>query len=136
MGMTAIEKALARRCGRAQLRPGEIVHPDPDFVMIHDQVVIGAKRELDALGIDRLAAPEKVVIVTDHEVIYASARGAERGVANRRAAAQWGVVIEYPLLRLQKRLDVVVIAGSTIAVIEFKVDGDGKGGGDAADLCQ
>lgn len=39
-------------------------------------------------------------------------------------AAQWGVVIEYPLLRLQKRLDVVVIAGATIAVIEFKVDGN------------
>ncbi len=47
--------------------------------------------------------------------------------------AQWGVVIEYPLLRLQKRLDVVVIAGSVIAVIEFKVDGESFA---AADLRQ
>lgn len=45
-------------------------------------------------------------------------------------AAHWGLVIEYPLLRLQKRLDVVVIAGATIAVIEFKVDGESFSAGD------
>jgi 3-isopropylmalate/(R)-2-methylmalate dehydratase large subunit len=53
--------------------------------------VRGAKRELDALGIDRLAAPEKVVMVTDHEVLYGSARAAEFGVINRNAAKAWGV---------------------------------------------
>lgn len=35
--------------------------------------------------------------------------------------AQWGLVIEYPLLRLQKRLDVVLLAGDLISVVEFKV---------------
>jgi hypothetical protein len=45
-------------------------------------------------------------------------------------AAHWGLVVEYPLLRLQKRLDVVVIAGATIAVIEFKVDGEAFSAGD------
>ena len=40
--------------------------------MIHDGVVMGAKRELDALGIRKLAAPDKVVMVTDHDVIYGS----------------------------------------------------------------
>ncbi len=59
--------------------------------MIHDGVVMGAKRELDALGIKKLATPEKVVMVTDHDVIYGSARAAERGAFNRKAAAQWGV---------------------------------------------
>ena len=91
MGLTAVEKALAAKSGKASVRPGEVVHPDPDFIMIHDGVVMGAKRELDALGITRLAAPEKVVMVTDHDVIYGSARAAERGAFNRRAAAQWGV---------------------------------------------
>jgi len=91
MGMTAIEKVLARVSGRSAVRPGDIVYPDPDFVMIHDGVVMAAKRELDSLGIDRLAAPEKLVMVTDHEVIYASARGAERGAFNRAAARAWGV---------------------------------------------
>jgi 3-isopropylmalate/(R)-2-methylmalate dehydratase large subunit len=91
MAMTAVEKVLARASGVASMKPGDIVHPVPDFIMIHDGVVMAAKRELDALGIDRLAAPEKVVMVTDHDVIYGSAGAAERGAYNRRAARQWGV---------------------------------------------
>ncbi|MCI3951255.1 MAG: hypothetical protein K0R53_752 [Burkholderiales bacterium] len=91
MGLTAVEKVLASKSGKASVRPGEVVYPDPDFIMIHDGVVMGAKQELDALGITQLAAPEKVVMVTDHDVIYGSPRAAERGAFNRKAAAQWGV---------------------------------------------
>ncbi len=91
MGMTAVEKILAQKSGKAGVRPGDVVYPDPDFIMIHDGVVMGAKRELDAIGITRLAAPEKVLMVTDHEVIYGSARAAERGAFNREAARLWGV---------------------------------------------
>lgn len=91
MGMTAVEKVLARASGKASVKPGDVVYPAPDFIMIHDGVVMSAKHELDALGIDRLAAPDKVVMVTDHDVIYGSARAAERGDFNRKAARQWGV---------------------------------------------
>src|SRR5688500_3562550 len=91
MGLTAVEKVLASKSGKASVRPGEVVYHDPDFIMIHDGVVMGAKQELDALGITQLAAPGKVVMVTDHDVIYGSPRAAERGAFNRRAAAQWGV---------------------------------------------
>jgi 3-isopropylmalate/(R)-2-methylmalate dehydratase large subunit len=91
MGSTAVEKILALKSGKRSVRPGEVVYPDPDFIMIHDGVVMGAKRELDALGIDRLAAPDKVMMVTDHDVIYGSARAAERGAFNREAARTWGV---------------------------------------------
>src|SRR5687768_486915 len=91
MGMTAVEKVLARKSGKERVRPGDVVYPDPDFIMIHDGVVMGAKRELDALGITTLAAPGKVVMVSDHDVIYGSARAAERGAVNRAAAKQWGV---------------------------------------------
>ena len=91
MGMTAVEKVLARASGRSSVRAGEVVYPSPDFIMIHDGLVRGARRELDALGIHRLAAPEKVVMVTDHEVLYGSARAAEFGVVNRNAAKAWGV---------------------------------------------
>lgn len=89
--LTAVEKVLARKSGKSAVRPGDVVYPDPDFVMIHDGVVMGAKRELDALGIRRLARPDKVVMVTDHDVIYGSARAAERGAFNRAAAQTWGV---------------------------------------------
>jgi len=91
MGMTAVEKVLAAKSGRASVKPGDVVSPDPDFIMIHDGVVMGAKRELDALGIHALARPDKVLMVTDHDVIYGSARAAERGAFNRKAAAAWGV---------------------------------------------
>ena len=91
MGMTAVEKVLAAKSGRASLKPGDVVSPDPDFIMIHDGVVMGAKRELDSLGITKLARPDKVLMVTDHDVIYGSARAAERGAFNRKAAADWGV---------------------------------------------
>lgn len=91
MGMTAVEKMLARASSKPAVKPGDVVYPVPDFIMVHDGVVMGAKRELDALGIDRLAAPDKVVMVTDHDVIYGSARAAERGDFNRKAARQWGV---------------------------------------------
>jgi 3-isopropylmalate/(R)-2-methylmalate dehydratase large subunit len=91
MGLTAVEKTLAAKAGLETVKPGDVVYPTPDFIMIHDGVVMGAKRELDALGITRLARPDKVIMVTDHDVIYGSARAAERGAFNREAARAWGV---------------------------------------------
>lgn len=91
MGMTAAEKILARASGRPSVRAGDIVYPQPDFVMIHDGVVRGAKEELDALGIHRLYDPERVLMVTDHDVVYVNDRAAARGAFNRKAAAAWGV---------------------------------------------
>ena len=56
MGMTAVEKMLALKSGRSSVKPGDVVSPDPDFIMIHDGVVMGAKRELDSLGIIHLSS--------------------------------------------------------------------------------
>lgn len=89
--MTAAEKIIARTCGVERVQAGDIVFPNPDMVMIHDNMVPGVKRVLDELGIDRLAQPEKVVMVTDHEVLYGSARAAQYGSINRGAARRWQV---------------------------------------------
>jgi 3-isopropylmalate/(R)-2-methylmalate dehydratase large subunit len=89
--MTAAEKILARASGIAQTRAGDIVYPVPDFVTIHDGVVMGAKQELDALGIVRLFDADRVMMVTDHDVVYVSDRAAARGAFNREAARLWGV---------------------------------------------
>ena len=91
MGMNAVEKILARASGTSAVRAGDIVYPVPDFVMIHDGVITGAKEELDALGIDRLYDPERVMMVTDHDVVYISDRAVARGAFNRKAARSWGV---------------------------------------------
>jgi 3-isopropylmalate/(R)-2-methylmalate dehydratase large subunit len=95
VGSTAAEKILARACGLERVRAGEIVYPAPDFVIIHDGVVMGAKQELDALGIDRLFDPDRVMMVTDHDVVYLNERAVARGAFNRQAAAAWGVKAFY-----------------------------------------
>jgi 3-isopropylmalate/(R)-2-methylmalate dehydratase large subunit len=94
-GMTATEKILARASGLPHVRAGDIVYPAPDFVMIHDGVVMGAKQELDALGIDRVFDPERVLMVSDHDVLYLNERAAARGAFNRKAARAWGVTRFY-----------------------------------------
>ncbi len=91
MGMTAVEKMLARASRRARVSPGEFIEPVPDFIMIHDGVVLAAKQELDSLGITRLANPDRVVMVTDHDVLYNSELAVRRGAFNRAAARDWGV---------------------------------------------
>lgn len=90
-GMTGTEKIIARASGVERVRPGDIVFPQPDLAMIHDNVLPAIKRTLDDLGIDRLAEPQKVVMVTDHEVLYGSPRAALYGLMNRRAAKAWRV---------------------------------------------
>ena len=60
--MTAAEKILARASGLERVRAGEIVYPTPEFVIIHDGLVMGTKQELDQLGITRLFDPDRVIM--------------------------------------------------------------------------
>ena len=57
MEMTAAEKILARVSGREGVRPGDIIYPDPDVVVVHDGLIAIAKHEMDELGIDRVFDP-------------------------------------------------------------------------------
>jgi len=91
MGFTAIEKVLGRASGRPGVRAGQVVYPIPDRVVIHDGVVRETKVKLDEIGIKRLTSPAKVMMVSDHDVVYGSQRAADRGAFNRQAAAEWGV---------------------------------------------
>ena len=91
MGMTAVEKVLAQASSATTVAPWDVVYPQPALVFVHDGHVEGARRELDALGIDRITHPERVVFATDHEVLYLSPRAAARGTAIRRTARDWQV---------------------------------------------
>ena len=91
MGMTAVEKILARASGQSVVQPGDIIFSDPDIVIVHDGLVASAKQELDELGIDEVFDPERIHFVTDHDVIYTNPRAAERGYKNRLAAKAWGI---------------------------------------------
>ena len=91
MSMTAVEKVLARASGSNAVSPWDIVYPQPDLVFLHDGHVEGAWRELEGLGIHRITHADRVVFVTDHEVVYTSPRAAENGAHIRKAAQQWHV---------------------------------------------
>ena len=43
----------------------------------------------------------------------------------RPEAHEWTVLLEYPLYRLRRRIDIVILAGGLILVIECKVGADG-----------
>ncbi len=95
MGMTAVEKILARASGVASVQPGDVIEPMPDWIFLHDNYVMGPKQELDKLGIRKLFDPKRVIITTDHDVIAVNERALERAVFNRKAAAEWGVTHFY-----------------------------------------
>ena len=61
--MTAVEKILERACNRPKVMPGDVIEPAPDFIMVHDGVVLAAKQELDALGITKLADLKEPVVI-------------------------------------------------------------------------
>jgi 3-isopropylmalate/(R)-2-methylmalate dehydratase large subunit len=88
---TMVEKIMARACGLPDCRTGDMVQPEPDRVIVHDGYVESLQRELAALGYRRITRPERMAFVTDHDVIYSTARHAERGQANRRIAREWRI---------------------------------------------
>jgi 3-isopropylmalate/(R)-2-methylmalate dehydratase large subunit len=91
MGMTMAEKMLARASGRASVKPGDIVTPTPELVIIHDGYVESAYKQLADIGYRRVTNPERVVFVTDHQVVYTSPLAIAQGGANRRIAKEWGI---------------------------------------------
>lgn len=91
MGMTATEKILARASRRDRVRPGDIVFPRPDLVIVHDGLVVSSKAELDAVGIDRVFDTDRIYFVTDHDVVYTSPRAVERGTQIRKIVKEWGI---------------------------------------------
>lgn len=91
MPMTMAEKLLAKAVGRPRVTPGEIITPDPELVILHDGYVETSHRQLSQLGYRRIMNPERVVIITDHNVINTSPRAVEQSRANRKIAAEWKV---------------------------------------------
>ena len=83
MPQTLAEKILSRVTGRP-VRPGEIIYPEPDLVTTHDWYVVNFDAALRKLGVERLYAPEKVLISTDHEPVALSRQAAERRAGRNR----------------------------------------------------
>lgn len=87
--MTFAEKMFAKASGKTVVSAGDVVYPDPELVIVHDAYIEAAYRELDGLGYGRIANPERLVGVTDHEVLYTSQSGLARARANQRIVRDW-----------------------------------------------
>ena len=89
VAMTFTEKMFAKASGKDIVAAGDVVYPDPSLVIIHDSYLEAAYRELTDLGYARIVNPDRLVAVTDHEVLYTTPRALARGQANRRIMAAW-----------------------------------------------
>jgi len=87
--MTFAEKVFARASGVSSVKAGEGVYPEPELVIIHDAYLGAAFRELSDIGYERITRPDRVVAVTDHEVLAASPQSAVRARANAALARKW-----------------------------------------------
>jgi 3-isopropylmalate/(R)-2-methylmalate dehydratase large subunit len=90
VGQTLTEKILSRAMGRS-VRAGEVIYPEPDVVTVHDYYVVNFDRALQDLGVDRLYAPDKVVICVDHEPMAVSVVGAQRQKDIRAIVTKYGI---------------------------------------------
>ena len=107
MGATMTQKILARvNASVERTAPhGQIIWAVPDLVSAPEVSFYAYIKRLRDIGISRLAMPERVAVIIDHEVPVHSTAGAERNQLTRRLAQELsvghffdGVGITHPLL--------------------------------------
>jgi homoaconitate hydratase family protein len=89
VGLTFSEKALGRKAGRT-VRAGEVITVAPDYYLSHDNssAIIG---EFKKLGLKKVSAPGKIVIVLDHIVPAADEKYAQNHKTIREFVAEQGI---------------------------------------------
>src|SRR5512139_1766621 len=72
MGMTIVQKILARASGRATVEVGDVVEPQVDLAMSHENaaLVMNQFREIfEGTGLEaRVWNPDRIAIIFDHRV--------------------------------------------------------------------
>jgi homoaconitate hydratase family protein len=89
VGKTLSEKILGRKAGK-EVSAGEVVTVAPDYCLSHDNsaAIIG---EFKKLGVARVKAPEKLVIILDHIVPAADEKYAQNHKTVREFVAAQGL---------------------------------------------
>jgi 3-isopropylmalate/(R)-2-methylmalate dehydratase large subunit len=95
MGMTIVEKILARATGRPKVSAGEVVEPGVDLAMSHENaaLVVNQFHEIyQGTGLEpRLWDPARVAIIFDHRVPAESAKTATNQKKVRDFAGRHGI---------------------------------------------
>jgi len=89
VGRTLTEKVLGRKAGQ-DVRAGEVVTVSPDYVLSHDNSAAIIK-EFRKLGVKKVKAPGKIVIVLDHIVPAADEKYAQNHKSIREFVAEQGI---------------------------------------------
>ncbi len=89
MGKTLSEKVLGRKAGK-DVQAGEVVTVSPDYVLSHDNSAAIIK-EFRKLGVKKVKAPAKIVIVLDHVVPAADEKYAQNHKSIREFVAEQGL---------------------------------------------
>ena len=89
MGKTLTEKVLGRKAGR-EVRAGDVVSVSPDYVLSHDNSA-AIIQEFRKLGVAKVKAPGKIVIVLDHIVPAADEKYAQNHKTVREFVAEQGI---------------------------------------------
>jgi homoaconitate hydratase family protein len=90
LGKTLTEKVLGRKAGK-DVQAGEVVVVSPDYVLSHDNSAAIIK-EFQKLGVKKVKAPEKIVIVLDHIVPAADEKYAQNHKSIREFVAAQGIL--------------------------------------------
>jgi 3-isopropylmalate/(R)-2-methylmalate dehydratase large subunit len=91
VGMTVTEKILAAHAERENISPGELVNARIDVIMGHDLSVPLAIHEMEAIGANKVFAPDKIVLVPDHFTPNKDIKAAENCKRMREFARQQGI---------------------------------------------
>ncbi|MDR0359260.1 MAG: 3-isopropylmalate dehydratase large subunit [bacterium] len=88
MGMTMIDKILARKSGRDTVRPGDIVVCDVDMAVQLDLIWTVAGHTYPP---KRIANPDRVAVVLDHTIPAPTVHDASGHARARAFAEEWGI---------------------------------------------
>jgi homoaconitate hydratase family protein/3-isopropylmalate dehydratase, large subunit len=95
MGMTMVEKILARASGQASVKVGEVVEPRVDLAMSHENaaLVLNQFQEIyNGTGLEsKVWDPEKIAIIFDHRVPAESSKTATNQKNVREFISQQGI---------------------------------------------
>lgn len=91
MGLTSIEKIIARNIGAECVKPGEIVTVNVDRVMIHDIFIPFVADKFEEMGFTKLWDPDKVVLIYDHLVPASQLDDARHFQKGNAFAAKYGM---------------------------------------------
>ena len=91
MAMTFAEKILAAKSGQGEVKPGQIVHAEPDRLMSVSASNIIPINYFNELGVEKVLDPDKIVLILDHETPPSLPDHANSHALVRRFAAEQGI---------------------------------------------